>query len=73
MNDLFLENVKAHFRRAKAHVGAWNPAEAMKDFEKVMVLDSSLTTTVKKELQTLEELIKRKDGQDKEKFKKLFG
>lgn len=64
--------MKALFRRAKAHVGVWNPAEARKDFERVMELDSSLTSLVKKELHALDVLIKAKDEEDKQKLKKLF-
>lgn len=67
-----LDNVKALFRRAKAHVGAWNPEEAQEDFQKVMTLDSSLTPAVQKELKLLEELQKRKDSEDRNKLKGLF-
>lgn len=43
------DNVKALFRRAKAHVGAWNPQQARGDFTRVMQLDHSLMATVQKE------------------------
>lgn len=66
------DNVKALFRRAKAHVGAWNPEEAQEDFQKVMTLDSSLTPAVQKELKLLEELQKQKDSEDRNKLKGLF-
>lgn len=66
------DNVKALFRRAKAHVGAWNPEEAQEDFQKVMTLDSSLTPAVQKELKLLEELRKQKDSEDRNKLKGLF-
>merc|ERR1711981_632183 len=65
-------NVKALFRRAKAHVGAWNPNEAREDFAMVSDLDSSLLVTCTKELKNLERLEKDKDNADKDKFKKLF-
>lgn len=65
-------NVKALFRRAKAHVGAWNPQEAQEDFQKVMTLDSSLTPAVQKEMKLLEELRKQKDSEDRNKLKGLF-
>lgn len=64
--------MKALYRRAKAHVGAWNPREARIDFERVMELDSSLTNNVKKELKNLDELQKQRDLQDKEKLKGMF-
>ena len=35
-----LDNVKALYRRARAHVGAWNPEQAKNDFKKVAELDS---------------------------------
>lgn len=66
------DNVKALYRRAKAHVGAWNPQEARQDFERVMELDSTLTNNVKKELKQIDELQKARDLQDKEKLKGLF-
>ncbi|XP_045172004.2 AH receptor-interacting protein-like [Mercenaria mercenaria] len=66
------DNVKALFRRGKAHIGAWNPREARIDFERVAELDSTLSNTVKKELKYLEELQKKKDLQDKEKLKSMF-
>lgn len=65
-------NVKAYYRRAKAHVGAWNTKEAFEDFNKAMELDPTLTTAIKKEIAALEEQIKKKDLEDKQKLKKLF-
>lgn len=67
-----LDNVKALFRRAKAHVGAWNPEEAKQDFERVMELDPSLVNSVTKELKHLEQIKKQKDSEDKQKLKGLF-
>ena len=52
--------VKALYRRAKAHVGAWNPTEAKADFERVVVLDPSLANTCKKEIRNIEEMEKTK-------------
>lgn len=66
------DNVKAFYRRAKAHVGAWNPKAAIHDFNKVIELDPSLQTSVKKELAALEELVRQKDLDDKLKLKNLF-
>jgi AH receptor-interacting protein len=53
-------------------VGAWNTKEAFEDFRKVIELDPSLTTAVTKEMAALEELIKKKDSEDKQKLKNLF-
>ncbi|KAJ3664391.1 hypothetical protein Zmor_008566 [Zophobas morio] len=66
------DNVKAYYRRARAHVGAWNTREAFEDFKKVIELDPSLAAAVKKETAALEEQIKQKDSEDKEKLKNLF-
>ncbi|RZC22685.1 TPR 11 domain containing protein [Asbolus verrucosus] len=48
------DNIKAYFRRAKAHVGAWNTKEAFEDLKKATELDPSLATAVKKEMAALE-------------------
>ena len=69
---LIAGNVKALFRRGKAHIGAWNPVDAKNDLEKVMDLDPSLTTACKKELTALENMEKEKDAQDRSRLKKLF-
>merc|ERR1712141_573918 len=66
------DNVKALYRRAKAHSGAWNPTEAKQDFQSVADRDSSLSMTCKKEIKKVEELEKQKNEEDKEKLKKLF-
>ena len=65
-------NVKALYRRAKAHVGCWNPEEALKDFSKVAELDSSLKATVTKEINKLNEEIRIKYSEDKSKWKGVF-
>lgn len=66
------DNVKALFRRAKAHTGAWNLQEARSDFTKALQLDPMLSAAVAKELKHLDEMDKLRDKEDKEKFKKLF-
>lgn len=68
----FLVNVKAFFKRAKAHVGAWNPDDAKKDFIKAAELDRTLLVAVSKELGVLAELVKLHDVEDKLKYQKLF-
>ncbi|XP_053698131.1 AH receptor-interacting protein [Sabethes cyaneus] len=65
-------NVKALFRRAKAHVGAWNPNKAKDDFERTAELDPALAKAVARELKNLQELIRVKDVEDKLKFQKMF-
>ena len=69
-----LDNVKALFRRAKAHVGAWNPDLARQDFHRVEELDPSLAKTVQKLLKDLDEKQKHKDAEDRAKLQgKMFG
>lgn len=69
-----LDNVKALFRRAKAHVGAWNPGEARVDFERVAKLDESLEKTVRIQLAKLSQLEKEKKEEDKRRLGgKLLG
>ncbi|CAE1225617.1 AIP [Acanthosepion pharaonis] len=68
------DNVKALFRRGKAHIGAWNPEDARNDLERVIELDSSATKDARKQLKILEELKKQKDLEDRERLRgKLFG
>ena len=71
-SDLLTENIKALFRRGKAHIGAWNPLEAKEDFEKVAKLDTTLAAACKKEINHIEEMERTKDEEDKAKLKKLF-
>lgn len=66
------DNVKALFRRAKAHTGAWNLDEARKDFESALAKDSLLSAAVTKELKFLDSLEKSRDLEDKERFKNMF-
>ncbi|XP_055585583.1 AH receptor-interacting protein [Uranotaenia lowii] len=66
------DNVKALFRRAKAHFGAWNTRKAKEDFLRAAELDPALEPAVTKELKALEDEIRLKDVEDKLKFQKMF-
>lgn len=66
------DNVKAFYRRAKAHVGAWNPDEAKKDFQKCLDLDKSLTKSVQHDLEQLNQEIKLNEVETKLRYKNLF-
>ncbi|KAG8196097.1 hypothetical protein JTE90_007835 [Oedothorax gibbosus] len=63
-------NVKALFRRAKAHVGTWDLDLARDDFNKVLELDPSFQSVIQKELSNVANLQKQKDDEIKS---KLFG
>lgn len=66
-------NVKCYFRRGKAHAAVWNVSEAKKDFEMTKNLDPSLISLVNKECIKLENMVKIKDSEIKEKLEgKLF-
>lgn len=66
------DNVKAYFKRGKAHAAVWNVAEAQADFAKVLALDPSLRPVVSKELRSLEVRLRQKDAEDKIRFKGIF-
>lgn len=71
---LFLtDNVKAYYKRAKAHSAVWNEKEARADFDKVLELDPTLGPSVDKELRAMEERIRTKEREDKNRYKGLFG
>jgi hypothetical protein len=66
------DNVKAYFKRAKAHAAVWNETEARADFAKVVELDPSLGPSVAKELRAMEERIRSKEKEEKGRYKSLF-
>jgi len=71
--DFDSNNVKALYRRAKAHAACWNTEEAKSDFARVVKLDPSLSKSVEKELRTLTERVREKDIDERERLKgKLF-
>ncbi|OQR67866.1 AH receptor-interacting protein-like [Tropilaelaps mercedesae] len=63
---------KALYRRAKAHVGAWNPDEARKDFARLLQLEPSLKTTIEKSLKEIAEQEQIQAKKDKDLLKKMF-
>lgn len=66
------DNVKAYFKRGKAHAAVWNAQEAQADFAKVLELDPALAPIVSKELRDLEARIRQKDQEDKARFRGIF-
>ncbi|XP_075220398.1 AH receptor-interacting protein [Lycorma delicatula] len=67
------DNVKALFRRGKAHIGAWNITEAKADLERVKKIDPKLSSSVDSQLSLLSLKVKEKELQEKGNFKgKIF-
>ncbi|KAK5866114.1 hypothetical protein PBY51_020329 [Eleginops maclovinus] len=66
------DNVKAFYKRAKAHAAVWNEVEARADFNKVLELDPSLGPSVAKELKAMEYRIRNKEKEEKGRYKGLF-
>ena len=70
---LIADNVKAYFKRGKAHAAVWNKKEARADFARVVELDPSLAPSVARELRAMEERIRGKEEEEKGRYKNLFG
>lgn len=66
------DNLKALFRRGKAHVGSWDPEKAEEDFNRCVELDPSLKLTVDKEIVLLKAKIKSLSEKEKSNLKKMF-
>lgn len=66
------DNIKALYRRAKAHAGAWNPDEACRDYQRVADLNPSLQNNIQKELKLIAEEKRKRDLQDRLNLQKLF-
>jgi AH receptor-interacting protein len=66
-------NVKALFRRAKAHAAVWNVKEAKNDFELCRQLDSTLIKDVEIQLNHLNQRLLQREKEEREKFQgRLF-
>ena len=66
-------NTKALFRRAKANASVWNLEDAKQDFRRVLALDQTLDSVVRKEMAAIDSLEKTSNKKDMELLKgKLF-
>ncbi|XP_033213716.1 aryl-hydrocarbon-interacting protein-like 1 [Belonocnema kinseyi] len=65
-------NVKAFYRRGKAHIGAWNEKEATEDLNRAAELDPSIKIAVEKELQSFATARKEKDESQKKILSQMF-
>ncbi|KAJ8351174.1 hypothetical protein SKAU_G00226500 [Synaphobranchus kaupii] len=61
-------NVKAYYKRAKAHAAVWNDKEARRDFLMVANLDVTLAPLVHKELRLLTERMREKYCEEKNSY-----
>ena len=67
------DNVKALYRRARAHAASWDKEAAEEDFRCVVKLDPSLARSAAKELTQLEEKLRREQEAEKDRWQgKLF-
>lgn len=66
------ENIKALFRRAKAHASVWNLNDARKDFKKCIEYDKNMAKTVSKCIHELAERESLKNREDRERFGRMF-
>jgi len=66
-------NVKALFRRAKAHMAVWNIEETRRDMSQCCEIDPTLKTEVETQLNYLDQMISKKEKEERQKYKgKLF-
>lgn len=67
------ENVKALYRRGKAHSASWDVEEAKRDLLRAAELDVSLSATVDKELKGLAQRVREKEAAERERLRgKMF-
>ena len=70
---VFTDNIKALFRRGKAHAEVWNLDEAKADLGRALQLDPSLLATVNKLLTHLSQKLKEQDDLQRKKLQgKIF-
>ena len=71
--ELEPDNIKALYRRGKAHAASWDVQEATADLQRAAELDPSLRSAVEKELKSLVQRVKEKDVVERERLRgKLF-
>ncbi|XP_050429915.1 AH receptor-interacting protein [Adelges cooleyi] len=71
--DVNPDNIKALFRRGKANISVWRMDEAREDLRRVTNLDPSMEISVNRLLVQINEAIKKKDDEDRQKLRgKLF-
>ncbi|XP_043484597.1 aryl-hydrocarbon-interacting protein-like 1 [Leptopilina heterotoma] len=66
------KNVKAFYRRGKAHIAVWNEKEATDDLNRAVELDPLLRNAIEKELQLFSDAIKEKEKLEMKKLSQMF-
>ena len=67
------DNVKALYRRGKAHAASWDKEAAEADFRRAVELEPSLGKSVERELAQLEERLRRETEAEKDRWQgKIF-
>lgn len=66
------DNLKALFRRAKAHAGVWNIQDARDDLTKCLEMDRTMSKTLAKCFQELKQREEIKNKEDRERFGRMF-
>lgn len=66
------ENLKALFRRAKAHAGVWNIQDARDDLTRCLEMDRTMGKTVARCLHELKQREEIKNKEDRERFGRMF-
>lgn len=68
-----LDNVKALFKRGKANLSVWKINEAREDLKRLSGLEPRMQVSVNQLLCQINEAIKKKDDEDRQKLRgKLF-
>lgn len=66
------DNLKAYYRRGKAHGGAWNLEKAEEDLVRCSLLDPLLKPSIDKEIIALKTKIRSLEDEEKSNYKKMF-
>lgn len=69
---IVLDNIKALYRRGKAYIGVWDEGNAIKDLNKVAILDPTLQTLVEKELRLFMVSLNQKNKDQKKNLAQMF-
>jgi outer membrane protein assembly factor BamD (BamD/ComL family) len=70
---VYLDNAKALFKRGKANLSVWKMNEAREDLKRLSSLEPRMQVSVNQLMCQINEAIKKKDDEDRQKLRgKLF-